>query len=73
MTVFGVAGGWWMIGGAAVLVGIVVYLTVKHDFDSIEGIHFSAKTNDENKLAALGLIVCAIGAAALFYIGRRAL
>jgi hypothetical protein len=62
-----------MIGGAVVLVIVSIFVVAKYNFDEIEGFHFSAKTNDDNREAAFLLIVCVIGAAALFHFGTSAL
>jgi hypothetical protein len=63
--------GWLLIAAGVVLAAVALRIIVKHDFDKIEGFHFAAKTDDDNKLAALGLMVCVGGAYALFHFGGR--
>jgi hypothetical protein len=73
MVILGLPAGWWMIGGAVVLAAIGLIVTLRFDFNKVDGFHFSATTNDDNREGAFLLVVCGIGAMALFHFGMRAL
>jgi hypothetical protein len=52
MAILGLPAGWWMIGGAIVLAAIGLIVTLRFDFNKVDGFHFSPTTNDDNREGA---------------------